>query len=118
MSGLLTAASERLRRRPGRPRKTSDGDKTVTSARRDEKEVPARSSFPGRGALVQGAFGLLQRLLGREAAAQYLGVSVDTVDRLMTQGELRRVRLPVAERRILFDRADLDRLIDVWKESA
>jgi excisionase family DNA binding protein len=51
------------------------------------------------------------RLLDVEAAADYLGVSVWTVRDLVERGSLSRVALP-AVRRLLFDRCDLDGLIE------
>jgi excisionase family DNA binding protein len=60
------------------------------------------------------------RLLDVDAAAAYLGVSSWTVRDLDAAGVLPRVRVPLPNggelRRLLFDRADLDRLIDVWKD--
>jgi hypothetical protein len=84
--------------------------------------VPRRasgtSSFGGPG----------PRLLDRDAAAKYLSVSVDTVDRLLQSGALHVVRLPVQRdrktglgvrgttRRILVDRHELDSLVDRCRE--
>lgn len=60
------------------------------------------------------------RLLDVEAAARYLGVSPWTIRDLEAAGTLTRVRVPLSGRRelrkLLFDRADRDRLIDLWKE--
>jgi hypothetical protein len=62
------------------------------------------------------------RLLDLPSAAQYLGLSPWTVRELEGQGVLARVRVPLPHagelRKLLFDRADLDRLIEVWKERA
>jgi excisionase family DNA binding protein len=62
----------------------------------------------------------LPRLLDVDAAASYLGVSSWTIRDLDAAGVLPRVRVPLPNggelRRLLFDRADLDRLIDVWKD--
>ncbi len=61
------------------------------------------------------------RLLSLEDAARYLGVSPWTVRELEWSGVLPRVRIPLGNgkelRKLLFDRADLDRLIDRWKDS-
>ncbi|MBI4560543.1 MAG: hypothetical protein HY724_00755 [Candidatus Rokubacteria bacterium] len=58
--------------------------------------------------------------MGLEAAALYLGVSVWTVRDLEAAGILRRVRVPLPNhgelRKLLFDKQDLDRLIDAWKD--
>jgi hypothetical protein len=53
----------------------------------------------------------LQRLLDRSGAAQYLGVSVDIVDKLARRGAVRRLVLP-GTRCVRFDLRDLDRFID------
>ncbi len=59
------------------------------------------------------------RLLELDASAAYLGVSPWTIRDLEAAGTLRRVRVPLANggelRKLLFDRADLDRLVDAWK---
>jgi excisionase family DNA binding protein len=51
------------------------------------------------------------RLLDVEAAADYLGVSAWTIRDLVERGSLSRVALP-GVRRLLFDRCDLDGLIE------
>jgi excisionase family DNA binding protein len=63
-----------------------------------------------------------QRLLDVEEAAQYLGgISTWTVRGLIQKGHLKPVRLPSVRhkgedgRRLLFDRRDLDALIDARK---
>jgi hypothetical protein len=60
------------------------------------------------------------RLLDVRGAADYLAVSVWTIRDLQATGELPRVRLPLGRRgdlrRLLFDRRDLDRLIDRSRE--
>ena len=62
------------------------------------------------------------RLLDLRAAAAYVGVSEWTVRDLKWAGVLRRVRVPVPGgrdlRKLLFDRHDLDRLIETWKEGS
>ena len=60
------------------------------------------------------------RLLDLEAAAAYLGVSPWTVRDLEAAGTLKRVSIPVGSkdlRKLLFDRVDLDELIQHWKTS-
>ena len=65
---------------------------------------------------------LSPRLLDLHATARYLGVSEWTVRTLEHQGLLRRVRVPLAGwgelRKLLFDRLELDALIDAWKASS
>jgi excisionase family DNA binding protein len=55
------------------------------------------------------------RLLGFDAAASYLNVNLQTIRRLMARGVLQPVRIPTL-RRVLFDRHDLDSLIEAGKE--
>ncbi len=60
------------------------------------------------------------RLLDLLATAAYLGVSPWTVRDLEGAGVLRRVRVPLPNggelRKLLFDREDLDALIQGWKD--
>jgi hypothetical protein len=55
------------------------------------------------------------RLLGFDAAAGYLNVTGQTVRRLRARGVLHPVHIPTL-RRVLFDRQDLDSLIEASKE--
>lgn len=99
------------RRRPGRPRKHAVPD----TSRVDASKQPKVS---GR-ALVSVA-PVLPRLLDLHGAALYLGVSGWTVRDLEGNGTLKRVRVPLPNggelRKLLFDRAELDRLIEAWKD--
>jgi excisionase family DNA binding protein len=55
-------------------------------------------------------------LLTRQQAAEYLNLSLDVIDRLTQQRELPRVQLTLGDRTVrkaLYDRADLDRLIEL-----
>jgi excisionase family DNA binding protein len=68
------------------------------------------------------------RLLDRRQAAQYLGCSEDTIDRLIHTGQIGVVRLPVERSRhtsrgvrgvsriVRIDRCELDSLIPKWRE--
>ena len=64
-----------------------------------EKRVP-----PGEG-----------RLVSAQRAAAYLGVPYTSLRDWALRGHLPLVRVP-GTRRLWFDRRDLDRLIDAWKE--
>jgi hypothetical protein len=59
------------------------------------------------------------RLLSLKAAAAYLGVSPWTVRDLEARRILKRVSVPLSAgaelRKLLFDKVDLDRLIEAWK---
>ena len=61
-----------------------------------------------------------RRLLDVDSAAAYLGVSAWTIRDLDAGGHLPRVRLPLPGgkelRRLLYDRTDLDRLIERAKD--
>lgn len=74
------------------------------------------NSEPERRALDSEA--IVPRLLDLRATARYLGVSTWTVRDLEAGGVLRRVCVPLHGRdlrKLLFDRAELDRLIEGWK---
>jgi hypothetical protein len=76
----------------------------------------------GEGAAVQiTVVPLSPRLLDLHAASAYLGLSPWTVRDLEAAGSLSRVRIPLPNagelRKLLFDRMDLDRLIESWKEA-
>jgi len=65
------------------------------------------------------------RLLNVTETRHYLGdISDATIRRLVARGELRPVRLPSVKRegesgrRLLFDRDDLDAVIDGWKRAS
>jgi excisionase family DNA binding protein len=57
------------------------------------------------------------RLLGFEGAATYLDITKRSVYRLVERGIIRPVRLP-GVRRTLFDKKDLDALIEAGKPQA
>jgi hypothetical protein len=71
---------------------------------------------------VLGQVAIAPRLLDLEAAAGYLSVSTWTIRDMDAAGVLPRVRVPLANgrdlRKLLFDKADLDRLIAAWKDTA
>jgi len=108
----LAAASQRLRGRPGRPRKAPPGP-DVGRANADASPNGASERRVVIGASVP-------RLLDLRATAAYLGVSEWTVRDLDAAGVLRRIRVPLANggelRKLLFDRTDLDQLIEAWKD--
>ena len=109
----LAKAAERLRRKPGRPKKVDPGH--VAGISPSKERIDSGSE---RGALAVRA--IVPRLLSLDATAAYLGISPWTVRDLETAGVLPRVRIPLPNngelRKLLFDREDLDRLIEGWKE--
>jgi excisionase family DNA binding protein len=57
------------------------------------------------------------RLLNFQDAAAYMGVRSQTIRRLIERGALTPVKLPLV-RRVLFDRRDLDNIIEAGKGRA
>ena len=57
------------------------------------------------------------RLLSAQAAATYTGWPYTTLRDAALRGHMPVVRIP-GSRRMWFDRKDLDRVIDAWKERA
>jgi len=92
---------------PGRPPKVQSGHLSST-ARPKSSVNGATSSDPS-----------LARLLNLKAAANYLGVSPWTIRDLEAKGVLKRVTVPLPSgmelRKLLFDKVDLDCLIEAWK---
>jgi hypothetical protein len=131
----LAAASQRLRRRPGRPRTrplegpaqgSENPGPTPRPAMDAASAAPCRPpvAFPEP---VGGPVAPLRpRLLDLEGAATYLGLRPWNVRELIARGSLPRVAVLLGPdrrgrraegrlRRILVDVADLDRLVDAWK---
>ena len=110
----LAAAAERLRRPPGRPRKVQGTERAQASQTSAPPANPLFMRVPG-GAVP----GVCPRLLDLGTTAAYLGVSPWTVRDLEAGGTLKRVRVPMVGggdlRKLLFDRQDLDRLVEAWK---
>jgi hypothetical protein len=101
--------SVQMTNKPRRPRKVESGHITGTV----EAEAGRRES-------AQGA--IIPRLFNLDTAAAYLSMSPWTIRDLEAAGVLPRVRVPLPQggelRKLLFDKADLDRLIGAWKEAA
>jgi hypothetical protein len=108
---MSTPPLAHLRRGPGRPRKTETARTDLTAVQPDESDSEARDAPASRTAV--------SRLLDLTQTAQYLGISAWTVRDLVANGTLQRVSIPLAGgrelRKLLFDRGDLDRLVDAWK---
>jgi excisionase family DNA binding protein len=69
------------------------------------------------GRATVGAVETTSRLLSAQAAARYLGVPYTSLRDWALRGHIPIVRVPEC-RRLWFDRKDLDRAIDAWKERA
>jgi hypothetical protein len=108
---MSTPPLAHLRRGPGRARKTETPRTGLTAVQPDESDNEARDAPASRTAV--------SRLLDLTQTAQYLGISAWTVRDLEANGTLQRVSIPLAGgrelRKLLFDRGDLDRLVDAWK---
>lgn len=123
----LAAASLRLRGRPGRPRK--DGGPPPREGRGVPNPGPplapaTRAEIHNPVAESVAVLAPLQpRLLALEAAAGYLGVSIYVAKEVAVAA---RVSIPAAPdrrgrradgrlRRLLYDREELDRLVETWR---
>ena len=114
------------RGKPGRPR---NGDAGIFE-KHESGHSPGTATMQPRtqsgtndGTAVQiTVVPVSSRLLDLHGSAGYLGLSEWTVRTLEQQGILKRVRIPLPNagelRKLLFDRADLDRLIEGWKETS
>jgi hypothetical protein len=113
----LAAAAERLRGRPGRPRR--NGDSAVTGP--SQRSAP---QGPERGALAYSAMAPLHpAVLDVPAAARFLSVSPRQIRLWLASGVLPRVRLPgdtpgAELRKVLIAVADLMRLVEVGREGS
>jgi hypothetical protein len=103
------ASNIRLSKGPRRPKMAESG-RTTRAA-----EAAAHEHEGLRAAIVPGLFNL-------DEAAAYLSMSPWTIRDLEAAGVLPRVRVSLPRggelRKLLFDKADLDRLIAGWKETA
>ncbi len=108
------------RGKPGRPCKGDTGiyGHTVGTV---TQETQSRSGNGVGAAVTTTVAPVSPRLLDLHTAAAYLGVSEWTVRDLEAAGTVPRVRIPLPHagelRKLLFDRTDLDRLIDAWKNA-
>ncbi len=104
------------RPRPGRPRKADNGHVPGTSHAGGLDD----SGRNGRPLACEANAPLLPRLLDVHRTAEYLSMPESSVYDLAARGVLPRVRVPLPDgqeiRRLYFDKSDLDRLIDSWKE--
>ena len=118
-----------MKGKPGRPRKPLPGHESGHSTGTAKHETRVNGGDE-RGALVTGAVApVAPRLFDLAASAAYLGISPWVIRDLQHAGILARVYVPgppsqpgkpqrVDEnlRKLLFDRVDLDRLVEVWKK--
>ena len=111
------------RGKPGRPQK---GDAGIFQPMESGHnlgtglpEMQARSGDAVRAVVQYTPAPLVPRLLDLHMAASYLGLSEWSVRDLEQGGTLKRVRIPLPKqgelRKLLFDKSDLDRLVEIWK---
>ena len=110
-----------LQGKRGRPRKPLPGPDNGHTAGTAAPN-PRVNSGDERGAVARRTVApVVPRLLDLSAAAAYLGVSSWTVRDLEATGTVARVRIPMPNngelRKLLFDRTDLDHLIETWKDN-
>ena len=113
------------RGKPGRPRTGDHGifgkPENGHSAGTATMKPHTNSGVDDRAQVQTTVVPVNPRLLDLHSAAAYLGLSEWTVRDLEAAGTVPRVRIPLANtgelRKLLFDRADLDRLIDGWKDA-
>lgn len=117
---LLSAASARLRKPGGRPRRSPLPAPATSVPSYAAGITPPLTPINTGAAPRAQATVAPARLLDVDGAARYLGVSKWTVKDLIDAGHLARVRLPGARdrdlRRLLVDVRDLDALINANKE--
>ena len=109
----LAFASQRLRGRPGRPRKDPDPDYVGMTSEAETSKNRVSMSRPARQRVLAGTGRevIQPRLLNLRQTAEYLSLSTWTIRNLVDNGTLCRVQLGTI-RRLLFDRLDLDRLVE------
>ena len=83
------------------------GTRCLGDAMKTGPSVPLAGPLPSAGTEP--------RLLSAQAAARYLGVPYTSLRDWTLRGHIPIVRVPEC-RRLWFDRRDLDRAIDAWKE--
>ena len=124
------------RPRPGRPRKANGGHVVGTSdagaldsrgqngrALAQEANAPSGATAAERREerRLRALAAVQPRLLDVPETAVYVGLPESSVYDLSARGVLRRVRVPLPNggemRKLLFDRADLDRMVDRWKDA-
>jgi len=109
----LADASRRLRGRPGRPRKHPDPDQVEKTSEAETDKTSRPALRPGSEQVLTGNRRevIQPRLLSLRQTAEYLNLSTWTIRELADNGTLHTVQLG-SVRRLLFDRLQLDRLIE------
>ncbi|QPD04924.1 MAG: hypothetical protein Nkreftii_002698 [Candidatus Nitrospira kreftii] len=110
------------RGQPGRPRKGDAGIYGHSPGTPTAEQRTRSGDFTGAPVVITSVSPIAPRLLDLAATAAYLGVSTWKIRELDAEGILPRVRIPLPNagevRKLLFDRCDLDLLIQQWKDLA
>ncbi len=123
----LAAASKRLQKPRGRPRKADPGHAMGHTLNDAPSQDPVNKGNNRDGTSASQT--IVPRLWTKEQVAAYLNVSVWTVSEMVARGTLCPVRLPMEKvvekrerkrktdtfRRLLFDKADVDGVIEAGK---
>lgn len=115
----LATAAQRLRGKPGRPRKSPP----ISEPDPGSAQAPQASVHPSTPLLARlpepAVPKMCPRLLDVRGASLYTSLSPRSIRELVATGRLRRVVIPGANghdmRRVLIDRLDLDAWIERWK---
>ncbi len=109
-----------MKGKPGRPRKLLPSPDEGHNAGTAGQQRRVSRGDNGGALATPTVVPLPARLLDLHATALYLTVSAWTIRDLESGGILSRVRIPLPNdgelRKLLFDRAELDRLIEMWKD--
>ena len=109
-----------MKGKPGRPRKPLPSPDEGHNAGTAGQQRRVSRGDNGGALATPTVVPLPARLLDLHAAAIYLTVSEWTLRDLEAAGTIARVRIPLPNdgelRKLLFDRVELDRLIEAWKE--
>lgn len=96
---------------------TTESNSVDMDARFAQQSSDGRPAASRRGAARATPSGFEGRLLSAQDAARYLGVPYTSLRDWALRGHMPIVRVPGC-RRLWFDRRDLDRAIEAWKERA
>ena len=104
----------------GRPRKPLPGPHLGHNVGTATHEPSVNGGDPSGTLASLTVAPVVPRLLDLHTTARYLTVSEWTVRDLEAAGTLSRVRIPLPNdgelRKVLFDRVQLDQLVEAWKE--
>jgi len=106
----LAAASRRLRRPAGRPRRVTAGPTIGSDIQRAPSEAASSAAMSSDFAAT-----LLPRGLPLPLASAYSGIPIRRLWHFIADGTIHPIR-PPGVRRVLVDKLDLDELLISWKQ--